>query len=87
MKSVRRLSLLRFPVLTLLAACLLLAAGPASAQNFKGRSTVPFETRLAMPTLRAAACSFKLDGVGLKLTPPDPCSASTWAKLVLRTLL
>jgi hypothetical protein len=85
MKSVRRLSLLGFPMLTLLAACL--SAGLVSAQDFNRQSTARFETRSAMPTLPAVAYSFTLDGVGLKLIPPDPCSPWTWAKLVLRTLL
>jgi hypothetical protein len=75
MKSVRRLSLLRFAMLTLLATCL--TAGLASAQPFKGQSTARFETRSAMATLPAAACSFTLDEVGLKLVAPNPCSPWT----------
>jgi hypothetical protein len=82
MKSVRRLSLLRFPMLTLLAPCL--SAGLANAQAFKGQSTVPFETRLAMPTLPEVSLAIphvsllcrpdeqsKIDEALAQITPKD----------------
>ena len=93
MKSVRRLSGLSFLVVTLLAAGL--SPGVASAQDFQGQRTAPFETRWAMPTLPAVNYSLRPEGVAAKTTPPDPCSRReppdpcsfwAWAKSVLGTV-
>jgi hypothetical protein len=91
MKSIRKFSLPRSLMLTLLAACL--TAGLASAQNFKGQSTAPSDTHGAMATLPAAVHPFTLAGVGLNieppspcLEPPEPCSRWAWARSVLHTL-
>jgi hypothetical protein len=84
MKWVQRRSRLSYLVLTLVAACL--SAAAASAPDFKGQLTACFETRWATPTLSGADCPFALDGVRLKVTPPDPCSHWEWAKSIVRTV-
>jgi hypothetical protein len=58
MKSIRVL-LLSFLTLALLGVCL--SAGPANAQGFTGKFTLPFEARWGLATLPAGEYSFSLE--------------------------
>ena len=58
MKSIR-VQLLSSLTLALLGVCL--SAGPANAQGFTGKFTLPFEARWGMATLPAGDYSFTVD--------------------------
>jgi hypothetical protein len=89
MKSIRRSSLLRFVVLTVLAACL--SSGLANAQINGAQSRLSFKTRGGAATLWARDYSSMSNAAGsiLKYTPlgpfapPDPCKPLAWAEWLL----
>lgn len=59
MNNARSFTLVRLVFLALLAASL--SAGLASAQNYKGQFTLPFEARWGVATLPPGDYSFRLD--------------------------
>ncbi|MFZ0964510.1 MAG: hypothetical protein WAO35_26905 [Terriglobia bacterium] len=66
MNKIRISTLVRFLGLALLAACF--NAGPASAQVFQGKFTLPFAARWGQTTLPAGDYSFTLDSANANCT-------------------
>ncbi len=83
MRSVRRGSLLRFVVMTALAASL--SPGLANAQSFRAQSRLAPKAGGVAATLSAWDYSSMSNALGAcpKYQPPEPCSPWEWAKWLL----